>query len=228
MTIRLCVFDAYGTLFDVDGAARAAAREPGGQALADSWAQVSASWRRKQLEYTWLRAAAGHHTDFSLVTADALDWALEDAGLEGAGLRARLLALYQELPVFAEVPDTLRALADNGKELAILSNGTPDMLASAVRAAGLEGVFQAVLSVEDVGVFKPAIAVYDMVGARFGVAPQEVLFISSNGWDICAGAAYGFRTLWVNRAGAPLDRLFGRPDATARDLHGLLAQMGNV
>ncbi|MGY6705819.1 haloacid dehalogenase type II [Roseinatronobacter sp.] len=225
MTIRLCVFDAYGTLFDVDGAARSAASGPNGQALAEVWPQLSASWRRKQLEYTWLRAAAGHHANFAQVTEDALDWALEDAGIAGAELRARLLALYQELPVFTEVPDTLRALAGQGISRAILSNGTPDMLASAVRAAGLDDMFQAVLSVEDVGVFKPATAVYDMVGARFGVSPQEVLFISSNGWDICAGAAYGFRTLWVNRGAAPMDRLFGRPDAVVRDLRGLLAQL---
>lgn len=227
MTTRLCVFDAYGTLFDVDGAARIAASGPDGQELADSWPQLSASWRRKQLEYTWLRAAAGHHADFAAVTRDALDWAMEDAGLADDRLRARLLALYQELPVFAEVPDTLRALADQGMACAILSNGTPDMLASAVRAAGVQDMFQAVLSVEDVGVFKPAGAVYDMVGTNLGVARQDVLFISSNGWDICAGAAYGFRTLWVNRAGAPLDRLFGRPDASVRDLQGLLAQLGD-
>ncbi|MGP9791406.1 haloacid dehalogenase type II [Roseinatronobacter sp. NSM] len=226
MTIRLCVFDAYGTLFDVDGAARRAASAPGGQALAQIWPQLSANWRRKQLEYTWLRAAAGHHADFAQVTEDALDWALEEAGLEGAALRARLLALYLELPVFPEVPDSLQGLAAHGMALAILSNGTPDMLASAVRAARLQDMFQAVLSVEDVGVFKPAGAVYDMVGARLGVAPQEVLFISSNGWDICAGAAYGFRTLWVNRAGAPMDRLFGRPDAMARDLRDVGAHLG--
>lgn len=228
MTIRLCVFDAFGTLFDVDGAARSAASGPDGQVLAQVWPQLSASWRRKQLEYTWLRAAAGHHADFAQVTENALDWALEEAGLDDAGLRARLLELYQELPVFAEVPDSLRGLAARGMALAILSNGTPAMLASAVRACGLQDMFQAVLSVEDVGVFKPAGAVYDMVGTRFGVAPQEVLFISSNGWDICAGAAYGFRTLWVNRAGAPVDRLFGRPDAVARDLRGVGAQLGDV
>lgn len=227
MTIRLCVFDAYGTLFDVDAAARTAANGPDGQILAQSWPQLSANWRRKQLEYTWLRAAAGHHADFAQVTEHALDWAMEDAGLEEAGLRARLLALYQELPVFAEVPQVLRALAEHGMALAILSNGTPDMLASAVRSAGLQDMFQAVLSVEDVGVFKPAGAVYDMVGAQLGVARQDVLFISSNGWDICAGAAYGFRTLWVNRAGVPMDRLFGRPDATVHDLQGLLASLGD-
>ncbi|MDD7971661.1 haloacid dehalogenase type II [Roseinatronobacter alkalisoli] len=228
MSVRLCVFDAYGTLFDVDAAAQIAAKGPGGDALAESWPCISAVWRRKQLEYTWLRAAAGHHADFAQVTEDALDWALEDAGLADDGLRARLLALYQELPVFAEVPEVLRGLAAQGMALAILSNGTPSMLASALRAAGLQDMFQAVLSVEDVGVFKPAGAVYDMVGKRFGTAPQEVLFISSNGWDICAGAAYGFRTLWVNRAGAPVDRLFGRPDAIARDLHGVLPLPGDI
>ena len=213
--IRLCVFDAYGTLFDVDAAARAADL-PG-----DLWPQLSADWRRKQLEYTWLRSVAGAHVDFWQVTQDGLDWALEAAGLDDPALRARLLALYRRLAPFSEVPDVLRALRAQGMPLAILSNGRADMLADAVASAGLEGVFDAVLSVDDVGVFKPAKPVYDMVGARFGLAPADVMFISSNGWDICSGAAYGFRTLWVNRAGAPMDRLHGTPEAQARDLRGL-------
>lgn len=218
---KLAVFDAYGTLFDVDAAARAAAQDPGGTALAAHWPQLSADWRRKQLEYTWLRSLAGAHVDFWQVTQDALDWALEAAALDDPVLRARLLDLYRQLETFPDVPQVLRALKAQGVGLAILSNGSDEMLSEAVASAGLDGVFDAVLSVDAVGVFKPAPAVYDMVGARFGTAPGDVLFVSSNGWDICSGAAYGFRTLWVNRAGAPVDRLHGAPEQQARDLRAL-------
>ncbi|NBB97722.1 MAG: haloacid dehalogenase type II [Alphaproteobacteria bacterium] len=226
--VALCVFDAYGTLFDVDAAARVAAGEPGGATLADHWPRLSADWRRKQLEYTWLRSLAGAHVDFWQVTQDALDWALDAAGLQDAGLRARLLDLYRRLDPFPEVPEVLRDLQGQGVRLAILSNGSQAMLADAVASAGLDGVFDAVLSVDDVGIFKPAPVVYDMVGARFGTASADVLFVSSNGWDICSGAAYGFRTLWVNRAGAPMDRLHGAPDHMARDLRALPDLIGGL
>lgn len=219
--VALCVFDAYGTLFDVDAAARAASAEPGGAALADIWPGLSGDWRRKQLEYTWLRSLAGAHVDFWQVTQDALDWALEAAQVDDPSLRARLLDLYRSLDPFPEVPQVLRGLQAQGVRLAILSNGSAAMLAEAVDSAGLSKMFDAVLSVDDVGVFKPAPAVYDMVGARFGCAAQEVLFVSSNGWDICSGAACGFRTLWVNRANAPVDRLHGAPEYLARDLRAL-------
>ncbi len=220
--IRLCVFDAYGTLFDVDAAARAADLQ------GDLWPQLSADWRRKQLEYTWLRSVAGAHVDFWQVTQDGLDWAMEAAGLDDPDLRSKLLALYRRLDVFPEVPEVLGVLRDQGAGLAILSNGSADMLADAVASAELDGVFDAVLSVDDAGIFKPAKPVYDLVGARFGLAPADVLFISSNGWDICSGAAYGFRTLWVNRAGAPMDRLHGTPEAQARDLRELPDLLGRL
>ena len=220
--IRLCVFDAYGTLFDVDAAARAADLQ------GELWPQLSADWRRKQLEYTWLRSVADAHVDFWQVTQDGLDWAMEAAGLDDPDLRSKLLALYRRLDVFPEVPEVLGVLRDQGAGLAILSNGSADMLADAVASAELDGVFDAVLSVDDAGIFKPAKPVYDLVGARFGLAPADVLFISSNGWDICSGAAYGFRTLWVNRAGAPMDRLHGTPEAQARDLRELPDLLGRL
>lgn len=209
--IKACVFDAYGTLFDVDAAARIAAGEPGAESWAEHWPKLAADWRKKQLEYTWLRAVAGHHTDFWQVTQDGLDWALEAAGLNDPALRERLLALYWQLDAFPEVPAMLHALAAQGQRLAILSNGSPGMLEGAVRSAGLEGLFSALLSVESTGVFKPHRSVYDLVGQHLDVAPDEVLFVSSNGWDACSGAAYGFTTAWVNRACAPMDRLFGQP-----------------
>lgn len=219
--VGACVFDAYGTLFDVGAAARLAAAEPGAGAWAAHWPTLAADWRRKQLEYTWLRATAGAHADFWQVTGDALDWALEAAGLNDPALRARLLALYWELPAFPEVPAVIRSLAGQGKRLAILSNGSPDMLRAAVASAGLEGAFEAILSVESVGVFKPARAVYELVGEALHLPPGRVAFASSNGWDACAGSAFGFVAAWVNRDGAPPDRLWGQPAHHLRDLAAL-------
>lgn len=218
MPITTCIFDAYGTLFDVAAAAREAADEPGRESFAEHWPKIAADWRAKQLEYTWLRAVAGRHTDFWQVTQDGLDWALEASALDDPDLRARLLQLYWELSAYPEVPAMLRALKEAGKATAILSNGTPQMLEGAVRSAGIEAVLDDTLSVESVGVFKPHDSVYDLVGARFGCARDEVLFVSSNGWDVCAAAGYGFRTAWVNRAGAPIDRLWGVPDRVLSDL----------
>lgn len=218
MAVTTCVFDAYGTLFDVAAAARQAAAEPGREVFAAKWPEISALWRRKQLEYTWLRAVADAHTDFWQVTQDGLDFALEAAGIDDAELRERLLALYFELSAYAEVPEMLSALKEGGFNTAILSNGSPDMLKGAVRSAGIESLLDDVLSVETVGVFKPHRRVYDLVGGRFGTTPQEVLFVSSNGWDVANAAGYGFRTLWVNRAGEPVDRLPWRPEKILSDL----------
>ncbi|WP_068300557.1 haloacid dehalogenase type II [Pararhodobacter sp. CCB-MM2] len=219
--IKACVFDAYGTLFDVGAAARIAASEPGAETWAPRWPQIAADWRKKQLEYSWLRAVAGHHCDFWQVTQDGLDWAMEAAGLSDASLRERLLGLYWELAAFPEVPEMLGALAAQSQRLAILSNGAPGMLEGAVNSAGLKGVFEGLYSVESVGIFKPHGRVYDLVGAGLGLEAREVMFVSSNSWDACAGAAYGFRTAWVNRDGAPMDRLFGKPDHVLPDLSAL-------
>lgn len=222
MTITTCIFDAYGTLFDVAAAARVAAAEPGREAFAAHWPAIAQHWRLKQLQYTWLRAVTGEHTDFWEVTQNGLDWALEAEGLDGdAGLRDRLLQLYWELDAYPEVKDMLEALKGKNKNTAILSNGSPDMLDGAVRSAGIGHLLDDVLSVESVGIFKPAKAVYDLVGQRFGCAKDEVLFVSSNGWDACAAAGYGFRTVWVNRAGEPVDRLPARPDTVMDDLTGI-------
>jgi 2-haloacid dehalogenase len=219
MPIRACVFDAYGTLFDVAAAARQAASEPGGEKLAKAWPKLAADWRAKQLQYTWLRAVMAAHTDFWTVTQDGLDWALEAQELgDDAALRERLLGLYWALAAYPEVPGMLEALKAKGLATAILSNGSPDMLSAAVASAGIGGVLDDVLSVEAVGIFKPARAVYDLVGARFGTAPEEVLFVSSNGWDAAAGAHYGFVTAWVNRAAEPVDRLPARPNHVLPDL----------
>ncbi|HQU68501.1 MAG TPA: haloacid dehalogenase type II [Albidovulum sp.] len=218
MTITTCIFDAYGTLFDVSSAARAAAAEPGREALAKVWPILSENWRRKQLEYTWLRAVMGAHCDFWQVTQDGLDWAMEAAGLSDTTLRDRLLQLYRELAAYPEVSGVLSALKARGLATAILSNGSPAMLADAARSAGIVSLLDDMLSVESVGVFKPHTRVYALVTERFSCRPDEILFVSSNGWDAAGAAAFGFVTAWVNRAGLPMDRLPARPHYILTDL----------
>ena len=228
MPITTCVFDAYGTLFDVAAAARVASEQPGQETLAKVWPKLAADWRLKQLQYTWLRAITGDHKPFWDVTQDGLDWAMEASGLEDPVLRETLLALYWELPAYQEVPKMLAELKDRGFATAILSNGSPDMLEGAVEFAGVGDWLDAVLSVEDVGIFKPARVVYDMVGTRFGTSAKEVLFVSSNGWDAAAAAGYGFQTVWVNRAREPEDRLPARPDRQLGDLSGIPELAGSL
>jgi 2-haloacid dehalogenase len=218
MTLTTLVFDAYGTLFDVAGAARLAAAEA--PSLTDIWPRLAADWRAKQLEYTWLRAIMGDHRDFAGVTADALDWAMQAQGVDPA-LRARLIALYDDLPAYPDVPAMLAALPQARK--AVLSNGTPAMLARACATAGIAAHFEALISVEEVGVYKPATAVYDLIGERLHVARDQVMFISSNGWDVAGAARYGFQTVWVNRAGLPVDRLSQTPAHIVADLSALPA-----
>lgn len=221
MPITTCVFDAYGTLFDVSAAARLAAEEPGRDKLAACWQKVANDWRLKQLQYTWLRAVIGDHADFWDVTQDGLDWAMEANGLDDLDLRERLLALYWELRAYKEVPFMLAHLKAAGMNTAILSNGSPDMLDGAVSSAGIGENLDAVLSVEDVGVFKPHASVYDLVGKRFDCGKDEVLFVSSNGWDAAAATGYGFTTAWVNRADEPMDRLPWKPAHVLADLTGI-------
>ena len=218
MPITTYVFDAYGTLLDVNAAAAKAAKEPDHAALADVWPALARDWRLKQLQYTWLRAVANRHCDFWQVTQDGLDWAMEAHGLTSDATRARLLELYWELAAYPEVPAMLSALKAAGKSTAILSNGSSDMLNGAVTSAGIASDLDAILSVEDVGVFKPADRVYDMVGTHFGCARDAVLFVSSNGWDAAGAAGYGFQTVWVNRAGEPMDRLYAKPHHVLSDL----------
>ncbi|MQY42263.1 haloacid dehalogenase type II [Epibacterium sp. SM1969] len=220
MAITTCVFDAYGTLFDVSSAARRAAQEPAFPHLQDHWANVAEHWRQKQLQYTWLRAITDAHSDFWEVTQNSLDWALEANGLAGdQHLRDRLLDLFWELQAFPEVPEVLSTLKAKGMNVAILSNGSPKMLDGAVQSAGIADSLDDVLSVESVGVFKPHARVYDLVGKRFDCPPEDVLFVSSNGWDAAAAAGYGFKTAWANRASEPVDRLPWQPDYSLNDLH---------
>jgi 2-haloacid dehalogenase len=211
--IRACVFDAYGTLFDVAAAAARCRDALGGEAD-----RLAALWRDKQLQYTWLRAAQGRHADFWQVTQDALDFAMETLAVTETGLRERLMQLYLSLDSFPEVPPVLRRLRGAGLTLAILSNGTPQMLAAAVENAGLGGAFDEVLSVEAVGVYKPHPAVYRLACERLGLAAGAIAFISSNAWDAHAAAGFGMRVVWCNRSAQRQERLPGRPDREIRSL----------
>jgi 2-haloacid dehalogenase len=214
---RACVFDAYGTLFDVHSAVR---RHQG--AVGDDAGAVSALWRQKQLEYTWLRTLMDAHADFWRLTEDALDVALGRFGLaDNTELRTRLLDAFRELGAYPEVSATLRTLRDHERATAILSNGAPGMLADAVAAAGIGGLLDAVLSVEDVGVFKPRREVYDLACRRLDLAPEAICFLSSNGWDAHGAAHFGFKVVWINRFDQPTDRLPGAPSATIRTLDEL-------
>jgi 2-haloacid dehalogenase len=218
MPITTVVFDAYGTLFDVNAAAMQAAADPAHADLAAVWPALARDWRLKQLQYTWLRAVAGRHCDFWQVTQDGLDWAMEAHGLTSDATRAQLLELYWELAAYTEVPTMLARLRAAGKSTAILSNGSPDMLHAAVSSAGIGDALDAVLSVQDVGIFKPHASVYDLVGGHFHCAKEDVLFVSSNGWDAAGAAGYGFQTAWVNRAAEPMDRLYAKPHHVMPDL----------
>jgi len=218
LRVRACVFDAYGTLFDLASAA-AACRD----VLGDDVTPVATLWRDKQLQYTWLRGLQGRHADFWTVTGDALDFTLETIGRTEAGLRDRLMTLYRTLSCFAEVPAVLAELRAAGYATAILSNGSPAMLESAVRASGLAPLFDHVLSVEEVGVFKPHPSVYQLAVDRLGIPAREIAFQSSNGWDAYAASAFGMRVVWCNRYGQRRERLPGTPDHEIRTLAELPA-----
>jgi 2-haloacid dehalogenase len=219
--IRACVFDAYGTLFDY---ASAAARCQ--DVLGDRISPLTALWRDKQLQYAWLRALQGRHADFWQVTGDALDFALETLGLDDPQLRARLMDLYRTLDVFPEVPAMLQRLKAAGLKTAILSNGSPDMLDTAVNKAGIGALLDAVLSVESVGVYKPHPKVYELSVDHLAVPANAISFQSSNAWDAYAASAFGMRVVWCNRYGQRPERLPGKPDREIASLAELPAMVG--
>jgi 2-haloacid dehalogenase len=219
--IKACVFDAYGTLFDFASAADRCRDVP-----RDRIGKLTALWRDKQLQYTWLRAVQGRHADFWQVTGDALDYALDALDLHGPGLRDRLMNLYLELETFPEVPDVLQRLKRAGMRTAILSNGSPKMLAALVAAAKLEPLLDAVLSVEDVGVYKPHRKVYQLAVDRLGVPAAAIAFQSSNAWDAYAAKAFGMQVVWCNRYGQRPERLPGTPDREIRSLAELPPLLG--
>lgn len=218
------IFDVYGTLLDVDAAARAAAREPGMERLADCWPDLAAAWRTRQLSYSWLRTTMQRYTDFWTITQNALDVTLRDMGLDhDPALRDRLLALYTTLDAYPEVPAALETLAARGGGLGVLSNGAPPMLDAALAAAGIAGHFDHLLSVDSLRLYKPDPAVYRLVIDAYDCQPGDVLFFSSNNWDVAGAATFGFETVWVNRAGKIWDDLPGQPAHIAPDITAALA-----
>jgi len=211
--VLACVFDAYGTLFDYASAAAQSSASLG--ASAD---RLTRLWREKQLQYTWLRSLQGRHADFRQVTADALDYTLASLELGDPALRESLMDSYLTLDPFPEVPGVLERIRKMGIRTAILSNGSPAMLRAAVSHARIESFFDAVLSVEEVGVYKPHPKVYQLAVDRLGVESARIAFVSSNGWDAWAASAFGMQVVWCNRYRQQPERLPGHPDYEIRSL----------
>ena len=211
--VRAVVFDAYGTLFDV-----ASAAERTRDLLGDHAGPLAELWRQKQLQYTWLRALMGRHADFWQVTGDSLDFALESLGLATPHRRARLMELYRRLEPFPEGPGVLKILRERGFRIAILSNGSPDMLSALVSHSSLVDLFDAVLSADAVGVFKTHPAVYQHALNILELPAHAIAFQSSNGWDAYGASAFGMRVVWCNRYAQRPERLPGAPDFVVKSL----------
>lgn len=214
--IKACVFDAYGTLFDVHSAVDRYEARFGEQAKA-----VSELWRMKQLQYTWLRSLMGKYVSFWQLTGDALDYAMEANGMVDSALRDQLMSAYMELDAYPEVNTTLTRLKKAGMKLAVLSNGTPEMLQSGAANAGIAELLDANLSVEEVGIYKPDPRVYQLAVDRLGVAKEQISFQSSNAWDAVGAATFGFRVAWINRFGQKRERLTADPEVELRTLDEL-------
>ena len=216
-SVRHAVFDAYGTLFDVHSAASRYQVRLGGQAQA-----VSAMWRTKQLEYTWLRSLMQRYVDFWKVTQDALDYALDSQGIDDNSLRKDLLSAYHELSCYPEVPETLRKIKQMGLGTAILSNGSPEMLKAGVRNSNLGKVMDSIISVDTIEIFKPSPIVYKLATDQLDCNSEEILFFSSNAWDVSGAATFGFKTVWVNRFAQASERLPGTPVIEIKTLDAIL------
>lgn len=213
--IRAVVFDAYGTLFDVYSIGVLAEQMFPGKGDA-----LTRLWRERQIDYTRLRTLSNRYQPFDVVTRDALRWTAEALGLAlTEAAETQLMARYAQLSAHADALDALRALKAMNMRLAILSNGTPAMLDILVEHTGMHGMFERVLSVDTVGQYKTAAAAYQLAPDALGLPAREMLFVSSNGWDACGGAWFGYTTIWINRSGLPAERLGVTPDATGNSLH---------
>ena len=219
--IGACVFDAYGTLFDVTAAASHCQAELGAK-----WQPLAEMWRTKQLQYTWLRSLMGRHADFWQVTGEALDFCMSSLQLDDAALRERLMQLYLELDAYPEAAGVLQRLKASGRKCAILSNGSPKMLQAAVEHAGIGKHLDAVISVEEAGIFKPHPSVYQLAVDQLGLPAGSMSFQSSNGWDAYAAKTFGFQTIWINRFGQARERLPGVPDIEVKDLTSVPGLVG--
>ena len=210
--VNICIFDAYGTLFDVTSATRIVANEEEYSSFPNHSVKVSNSWRIKQLEYSWLRNIMHEYIDFWQITKDALDFALEENQIKNEKLRQRLLDVYWNLSAYPEAQDVLTTLKANNIQTGILSNGSNQMLNSAVVSANLKNYLDKIISIDGIEIYKPDPKVYQMVIDQFNCKIEEVLFISSNGWDIAGASKFGFTTLWVNLNLIPKDRLTFMPN----------------
>ena len=216
-----CVFDAYGTLFDVLSAS-ARCRD----ALGDKAEPLGQLWRTRQLEYSWLRSLMGTHADFWQVTGEALDFAMASLGIKDAPLRDRLMDLFLHIEAFPDARRVLEALKRAKRPALILSNGSPSMLTSAMKSAGVQDLLEVALSVESSGIYKPHRRVYELVTLHLKLSPERVCFVSSNGWDAAGAAQFGFRAVWANRLGAPRENLPGTLAAEICDLDALPGLLG--
>ena len=214
--IKVIIFDAYGTLFDVNSAA-----EKCKEKIGDKWESFANYWRTTQLEYTWLRSMMKRHKDFWQVTEDSLDKSIKVFDIDPS-MRNELLNLYKILSPYKEVPDTLKALREKKFKLAILSNGTPSLLDELVKSNHLDNLFDDIFSIEQVGVYKPSSRVYDMPIKKYNISKGEVAFLSANTWDVSGGGNYGYQSIWVNRNNNIFDNLDFKPKYQITDLNKLI------
>ncbi len=219
--ISACVFDAYGTLFDVKAAVARLAGD-----LGDKAEPLAEIWRAKQLEYTWLRSLMGAYDDFWQITGAGLDYAFDTLGIDDDELRAHLMELYFRLDTYAEVKEMLEKLKDGGMKTAILSNGSPSMLISAVRNAGIQDLLDDIFSADDLGIFKPHPSVYKLAQNRLQAEAEDICFMSANAWDAAGAANFGFTVVWVNRLGLRRERIPGDPARQIKDLSQLPVLLG--
>ena len=214
--VKAIIFDAYGTLFDVNSAA-----EKCKDKIGDKWEPFANFWRTTQLEYTWLRSLMGRHKDFWQVTGDSLDKSMKAFNIDSS-MKNELLNLYKILSPYKEVSETLKALKEKKFKLAILSNGTPSLLNELVKSNNLENLFDDIFSIEEVGVYKPNSKVYDIPIKKYKIEKNEVAFLSANTWDVSGGGNYGYNSIWVNRNNNIFDNLDYEPKHQIEDLSKLL------
>ena len=216
--IKAIIFDAYGTLFDVNSAA-----EKCKDKIGDKWEPFANFWRTTQLEYTWLRSLMGRHKDFWQVTEDSLDKSMKAFNIDSS-MKNELLNLYKILSPYKEVSETLKALKEKKFKLAILSNGTPSLLNELVKSNNLNNLFDDIFSIEEVGVYKPVSKVYDIPVKKYKIKKDEIAFLSANTWDVSGGGNYGYQAIWVNRNNNIFDNLDFEPKLEIKNLSGLLSE----
>ena len=214
--IKAIIFDAYGTLFDVNSAA-----EKCKDKIGDKWEAFANYWRTTQLEYTWLRSLMKRHKDFWQVTEDSLDKSMKVFNIDNS-MRNELLDLYKILSPYPEVPEILKSLKEKDYKLSILSNGTPSLLKELVKSNNLENLFDDIFSIEEVGIYKPDSKVYDLPIKKYKIENNEVAFLSANTWDVSGGGNYGFNSIWVNRNNSIFDNLDYRPQYEVKSLKELI------